>query len=158
MNIVTNVLAGLVVVIGVAFGALMWAYDRRGDVLHGTEQSLKATHQAYTQSQERLEVTKLSLDGLAADRKRIVTVTKEVIREIPVYIPASTPALPGGFRVLHDSAATGVPLPDPTRQPPPAPVAAAAAAETVIDNYAACREQDAAYQRLQQWLTKGVKQ
>lgn len=158
MNIITNILGGLLIVIGVAFGALMWAYDRRGAVLAGTEQSLKATHQAYTQSQERLEVTKQSLDGLATDRKRIVTITKEVIREIPVYIPASTPALPGGFRLLHDAAATGVPLPSPASQPAPAPVAAAAAAETVIDNYAACREQDAAYQRLQQWLTKGVKQ
>lgn len=128
-----------------------WLIDHQRNELEGTRQSLIATKQAYDQESSRREASETSLAGLITDKARIVATNKELNRALKTLIPAGTPDLPGGFRVLHDAAAAGV-LPEAPSGPPAAPVAAEDAASVVNDNYAACREQDAAYQRLQQWL------
>jgi hypothetical protein len=82
---------------------------------------------------------------------RIQTITKEVIREVPSRVPAGTPDLPGGWRVLHDAAASGE-IPAAPGGADEAPVPAAAAAETVVDNYGACRDTADRLDKLQQWV------
>ncbi|WP_118181317.1 hypothetical protein [Paraburkholderia phosphatilytica] len=78
------------------------------------------------------------------------TITKEVIR----YVPLSTPDLPYGFRLLHDAAAAGVPLPaTPSGVDGPA-VPAATVAETVSDNYAGCRADAAIIRGWQRWAQR----
>jgi hypothetical protein len=68
------------------------------------------------------------------------TVTKEVVHEIPVYIP-STLDVNLGFVLIHNAAAEGKRLPDS----PSGPVDKASGiglprvAETVANNYAECR-------------------
>ena len=85
---------------------------------------------------------------------RIRENAKEIIREVPVYIPADTPDLPAGFRLLHDAAAEG-------RQTNSADVATATpvpvdhAATVIISNYASClawREQVLGWQSWYQQL------
>lgn len=74
-----------------------------------------------------------------AAQERIVY--RDIIREVENYVPNTLPMLPGDFRVLHDAAAAGVTPPeagDPVRADA-APVAPSVVAETLADNYAACR-------------------
>lgn len=82
---------------------------------------------------------------------RIQTVTKEVIREVPSRVPVGTPDLPGGWRVLHDAAATGA-IPPAPGGADASPVPAATAAETVVENYGVCRDTADRLDKLQQWI------
>lgn len=76
----------------------------------------------------------------------------EIVKEVPVYVPYSSACrLPGGWRLLHDAAASGV-LPDPARRADAAPVTAADAATTVAANYAKCHETAEQLTALQAWV------
>jgi hypothetical protein len=78
------------------------------------------------------------------------TITKEVVK----YVPLSTPDLPYGFRLLHDAAAAGLPLPETPGSLDGPAVPAATVAATVSDNYAGCRADAAVIDGWQAWATK----
>lgn len=59
-----------------------------------------------------------------------------IVRAVPVFVPAGAAELPGGFRLLHDAAASGVAIPAAAGIADAAPVDAQAAAFTVLGNYA----------------------
>jgi hypothetical protein len=114
-----------------------------------------------------LEVQRLA-ETRAKTNTVIKTVTQEVIREVPIYIPAATPPLPGGFRVLHDAAATGTPIdpaatsgaevrPSGPEAAAPAPVPVTEAAEVVIENYGAYHQLANDYRLLLQYIDKECK-
>ena len=107
-------------------------------------QGAKATERVVTQYVDRVQVV--------AGR------TKTIIKEVPIYVPADSPSLPPGFRVLHDAAATGE-LPDPARIADAAPVPAQDAAETIVSNYGTCAETAEQVIALQDWIRaqQGVK-
>jgi len=139
-------------VVSLIFALLAWAYiwhqgvqkealESRVSSLVEESRIVKRSHAATVDATEKR----------AADQVRIVTVTKELIREIPKLIPAGSPALPAGFSVLHDSAAHGV-LPDPAGPADAAPVDLEVAAETVADNYGSCLDNTSKLERLQQWI------
>lgn len=69
---------------------------------------------------------------------KVQTVTKTIIKEVPVYVKATDCPMPGGFRVLHDAAANGE-VPDASRIPDAATAPAQDVAATVADNYGTCR-------------------
>jgi hypothetical protein len=113
-----------------------------------------------TTARSQAAATEAVLSARVESKARIQTVTKEIIREVPVLVPAGTPPLPGGWRVLHDAAATGTP-PAPPGGPDEAPVPAAEAAETVVENYGVCRDTADQLEKLQQWVrsaSEGVSQ
>lgn len=87
----------------------------------------------------------------AAAQQQVVTqiIEKEVVR----YVPADTPPLPAGFRVLHDAAATGS-LPGATPGADAGPVPAQEATATITANYGTCRADQLRLQYLQEWVTK----
>jgi len=86
------------------------------------------------------------------DRVRTVHVTGEtLIKEVPIYVSPDSPALPGGFRMLHDAAALGQ-LPDPARVADAPAVPAQDAAATVAANYLTCRENAEQLTALQSWI------
>ena len=86
------------------------------------------------------------------DRVQYVRTSAAAIeKEIPIYVPLDTPALPGGFRLLHDAAVRGEPA-DPARGLDAAPVAAQDLARTLAANYAACRETGEQLIALQEWV------
>jgi hypothetical protein len=77
----------------------------------------------------------------------------EIVKAVPYYVRGSC-ALPGGWRVLHDAAASGSFPEDPDGAVAAAePVEGVAAAETVAANYATCRADQARLAALQQLLT-----
>lgn len=116
----------------------------------------EATARSLQEAERVAPITSEVQRGRADSRVRIVTVTKEIIREVPTFVPADSPGLPGGFRVLHDAAAAGE-VPDPSSRADAAPVPAQEAASTVIDNYGSCRDTADQLMKLQQWV-KGVSQ
>jgi hypothetical protein len=83
-------------------------------------------------------------------------VTETITKEVPVYVPASTPDLPGGFRLLADAAAAGV-VPDPARLADAAPVPAQVATASVVANYGSCRQVIHQLEGLQEWVREQQK-
>ena len=74
--------------------------------------------------------------ALEAQKERIIE--RKIYEKITVLIPANTPDLPGGFRVLHDAAALGQENDDTSGLDAPA-VAVTDASKTIAQNYAECR-------------------
>lgn len=90
----------------------------------------------------------------------IRTVTRTLIREVPVYVTAEADArcvVPVGFVRLHDAAASGRPasLPDPAGQSHDAPsgLDLSAVGGVVAENYGTCREDAQRLIDLQDWVT-----
>ena len=76
----------------------------------------------------------------------------DIIRNVPVYVPAGSPDLPAGFRLLHDAAAANSPVPASPGVTDAAPVSAQAATVTVAANYAIAAENAARLTGLQDWV------
>lgn len=87
-----------------------------------------------------------------AAQERVVY--RDIEREVPNYVPSDLPMLPGSFRVLHDAAATGSPLPlgGGAGGVDAATVRPDDLAQTVADNYASCRYDQARLNSLQEVL------
>jgi hypothetical protein len=84
-----------------------------------------------------------------------------IVKQVPVFVPSTTPDFPPGFRVLHDSAALGQ-APPTTIPANAAPVPAQTATTTIIENYTGCRANAAQVIALQEYIvgtldTLGVK-
>ncbi len=89
-----------------------------------------------------------------AAQERVIV--RDQIREVENYVPSTLPVLPGDFRVFHDAAATGLPLPgadDPGRAGA-ATVKSETVAVTVAENYAGCREDRRRLEALQEIVAK----
>lgn len=100
-------------------------------------------------------------------KERVVYQT--IVKEIPVYVPSTAPAvravddaggLPAGFVWLHNQAATGSTAPLPPGVDPGAPsgVGLPALGETIAGNYAVCRSQAAELAGWNAWYQQLVKQ
>lgn len=82
------------------------------------------------------EVTATTITKYVYLTKTIRVKGATIVKEIPIYIPASTPDLPGGFRLLHDAAAASeVPS---QADLPGQPVSVRQATETITKNYTTC--------------------
>lgn len=76
-------------------------------------------------------------------------VYKTITKEIPTYVKVDDCPMSGGFRMLHDAAATGS-LPDPGASGVNGtPVPAQDVATTITDNYEACRDNERRLRALQ---------
>lgn len=89
-------------------------------------------------------------------RERVVY--RDIIKEVPTYVPSDLPVLPGPFRMLHDAAATGSPLPEAggASGADAAAVAAHDLAATLSENYARCRSDQQRLSALQEILSKNA--
>lgn len=90
-------------------------------------------------------------------RDRIVKVkgeTEIIKEEVLVYVqPIADPVLSVGWRVLHDSAATGAVPPAPGGIDVTAPaIASSQALAGVIENYGTCKENSLKLLALQEWV------
>lgn len=86
------------------------------------------------------------------DRIQVVKEKADVVvREVPVYVPVGSCDLPGGFRLLHDAAATNS-IPEASELPYAAAVPAQDAARTVAANYGTCNEIRVNLEELQGWV------
>lgn len=128
--------------------------------VHGAEKRAAQASGQSARLQAELEESRLNVrvvteyvDRVQIVRERGATIT----REIPVYVTAQADArcdVPVGFVRVHDAAAEGVPLGQPTGDPDaPAPgVTLSAVAGTVTDNYGACHENTAQVIGLQDYV------
>jgi hypothetical protein len=91
-----------------------WA-DLIGDVREAKVHAQYATQAAKVDAKREAVAAPIVAKHEAA-QVRIRTVTKTIIKEVPVYVQADACPMPAGFRVLHDAAANGE-VPDPPRSP-----------------------------------------
>jgi hypothetical protein len=114
---------------------------------------VKAKAQAAAEAHKRAQAeASIRVVTKYVDRVKVVAGrTQTIIKEVPIYVPATDPDLGAGWRVLHDAAAQGV-LPDPARIADAAPVPAQDAAETVAGNYGVCHETAEQVKALQDWI------
>lgn len=115
------------------------------------EMRAEFARQAQATNHKREVVTQVVERRVVERVKDIQIVTETITKEVPVYVPLDSPALPGGFRVLHDAAARGE-VPDPAALADATAVPPAAAAETIAINYGACQADQARLSELQGWL------
>lgn len=78
---------------------------------------------------------------------------KTIEKLVPIYLPADTPDLPPGFRVLHDAAATNT-IPSTTAGVGAFPVAVEDVATTMNFNYELCHQERAKLDSLWEWAIK----
>lgn len=121
------------------------------------KEKLAAQKAVATRAEQQTTATH-AVETVYVDRWNTITEKgKTIIKEVPTYVPASTPPLPGGWRVLHDAAATGTD-PDTVSKAAggaaAAPVPAQDAIATVVDNYTGCRRNAAAVEAWQAWAEK----
>jgi hypothetical protein len=141
-------------------GLSTWYYHNKAEKLELRLEvmELKAKQQAEELKAARANVT-TKIETVYVDR--IKTVYKrgaEIIKEVPVYVPSTTPDLPAGFRVLYDAATRGE-LPDPAAIDNAAPVPAQAVATSIVENFTICRANAERLLGLQEWVTQqlGIK-
>lgn len=114
-----------------------WDAEKASAIIEA--EKVRASNQSAIHAAEKKFATR-------AAKSRIVTRT--IIEKVDHYVPNNTPLLPGGWRLLHDAAATGTEVIDPSGVAT-APVAAATASRSVANNYAECREDKARLEALQ---------
>lgn len=138
--------------------ALVWGYfawaDHQQDIGYDKAKA-EYSRQAQQADAQREEVAAPVAATQIVVQERIRTVTKTIIKEVPVYVKADACPMPGGFRVLHDAAADGE-VPDAARIADAAPVPAQDVAATVADNYGTCLANAARLTGLQEWVSRQV--
>lgn len=93
------------------------------------------------------------VDQYHAQSTRTRTITKEIVRAVPVLVPAGACPLPDGWRVLHDAAAAGEVVDHSAAgRVDDGPVSAEEAAETVAENYGTYHELADRHRALQQYV------
>ena len=137
----------------VAVCALSWSLG--ADRIQAKWDAEKAALAEAALQQERKDQAVASAVGAkvaaAATKERVVY--KTLIKEIPKYVESDCD-LSGGFRVLHDAAATAT-LPDPSSTgADAAPVRAQDVAATVAENYESCRDNGRRLEALQEIIKK----
>ncbi len=134
------------------FGSLWyWGNHQAGKVQAEWDESVKRGNKVVKVLKEKqVQIVKVVEIKYKDKIKVIHEKGKTIIREIPKFIPADTCELPGGFRLLHDAAATGS-EPDATGLPDAATVPVRTAAETISKNYETCHATAARLVSLQEF-------
>lgn len=86
------------------------------------------------------------------DRVKIIREKADaIVQQVPVYVPAGLPLLPGGFRLSLDAAAANDPIPSGAVPADAAPVAPQVAAISITGNYGTANQTAARLIKLQDW-------
>lgn len=128
----------------IGFGLTLWLYGAwqyqqgKNKIQAEWTASIERGKARIEQLKENQLTVNMVVDTIYQERTEFIYVKgKTLVEQIPVYIPIDTPDLPGGFRVLHDAAATST-IPSPTESESAAPVRVEEATSTIIDNYTTC--------------------
>lgn len=111
------------------------------------EQSVRIGKTTTKQAEATVKVVTQYVDRVKVIREK----GDAIIKEVPVYVPSSTPDLPPGFRLLHDSAVDGT-VPDPSGLANADPVGAREATTTIAGNYKTCNAIREQLIGLQDWV------
>lgn len=154
--------ASLALAIGVAAGWTLRDWKAGDDAADAARKATREVVRVIERERDQADVS-AAIDTRATQTQvQIRTVTQTIIKEVPVYVPAEVDAryaLPVGLVRLHDAAATGSPLPNPTRQfDDPAWNLAASdippsgLGTVIVENYGTCRADQARLADLQDWV------
>lgn len=134
-----------------AAGFTAWILHAAGVQAEKGRQELQQLR-ADLDTQKRINTaTAVALSARVESKARIQTLTKEIIREIPIRIPSPACPLPGEWRLLHDAAAEGV-APQPAGHADATALTPQEAAGTVAENYGQCRDLANQLTQLQRWV------
>lgn len=125
--------------------------DHRGYSRGRAEVIAESTRAAAREDARRAERAVVAEKARTEAKVQIKYVTRVITERIERYVPSTTPDLPGGFRVLHDAAARGVPAADPSGADG-APASAQAVTTTVAENYGTYHDVADKLRRLQQLI------
>ncbi len=114
---------------------------------------IHTSHVETVQAQTTVDVVTKYAQRASDMRARSQSITSKVSHYVPTKTDSSACALPSGWRLLHDAAATGE-LPITTSGADAAVVTPQEAASTVSDNYATCRANALQLDALQEWVRK----
>lgn len=139
-------LAVLAFVAAALFGA--YAKGRNDESAHWKLQIAEAREAAHERERELGRAIGEQGRALEAARDKRETITKTITREVEHYVPMVVESpearacarLPGGWRLLHDAAAAGVPpapLPTPGTADTPGPTPTDSL-RAVVGNYGQC--------------------
>lgn len=143
------------VALAAALAAAGWITRDMQATLDHKRQELVTAQANLKEFQNAYEVTSTVLTQRAESKSAIKESTKNVLVEIERRIPVDSGLLPPDWRLLHDSAASGSPVPNPPLGTDASPVPAKDAAVTVTENYGICRDTADQLVLLQQWI-RGV--
>ncbi len=122
------------------------------------EQSLSAERAVRAEEEKNKKIAQQTMSRLAEATAKERVIYRDIIKEVPTYVPSDLPVLPGSFRVLHDAAATGRELPEAggAGGVDAAAVSVVEIAETLITNYEICRQDQARLRSLQLVVSKAA--
>jgi hypothetical protein len=139
----------LALVVGAVVGAYFYGkhtvqekWDREIASAKGAAKDIKA-------GQNSVSTT---IKTVYVDRIKVVKEKGDVIyKQVPVLIPADSCPLPGGFRILHDAAATNS-IPGTAEGTDAAEVPVRDAASTIVSNYTTCNSAIVNLYSLRDWV------
>lgn len=155
---------GMLVAVGIAWGE--WALYANGRESGRAEVQARWDHEvrqsedaarAQAAAQQKAVAQTMGRYEKQTARERVVY--RDIIKEVPSYVPSDLPMLPGPFRMLHDAAATGSPLPEAggASAADAAAVTPAALARTITENYERCRNNQQRLTALQEIVRSALK-
>jgi hypothetical protein len=110
---------------------------------------------------EREQINSRTATEYAKKTTAVAEHTSVITKLVPIYVPATVDPscnLPGGFRVLHNTAVTRTPpLPVATGGADGAAVTPQEVASTVVENYNACHLNATKLEALQGWVREQLK-
>lgn len=149
MNPIQQIKAIFITIIGLILLSFAILYSKKSSDLKEAQAQIAALEVIAENAKKRAKEVKTEVVTEYVDRVKIVKEKGSVIeKQIPVYIPVGTPDLPGGFRLLHDAAATSSPVAEAPERANAAPVPVEDATRTVAQNYEQCH---VAYERVRAW-------
>lgn len=154
--------AAAALALGFAGGWTVRDWKAGADAADAARAETKQVIRVVERERDQADVTHAVETRAAKTQVQIRTVTQTIIKEVPIYVPAEADArfaLPVGLVRVHDAAAAGQPLSEPSGQPddpagyleasdiPPSRLAA-----TIAENYGTCRADLARFADLQDWV------
>jgi hypothetical protein len=151
-----TILAGVLLLVGTGAGCYAWGHHDEALAFD----NYKLTRTAAVSNQKAAvatETTKI-ITQYVPQIQVVRDKAQTIVKQVKVYVPVSDNAryqLPTGFVLLHDAAATGVPLPaaSATVLAKPSAIAISSAATVIASNYGLCRTEREKYNALWQWAT-----
>lgn len=140
-------LGGVILFLGYSY----WLYNKgQQNIQDKWDAAIARGKPIVAQLKEDAKKVNVRVETVYVDRVKVIREKGDtIIKEVTKYIPASTPDLPGGFRLLHDAAATSR-FPSETELPG-APVSVRDATETIALNYERCLIWQTELQGWDQW-------
>jgi hypothetical protein len=151
-----TILAGVLMLIGAAGGGFYAGHHTEELAFAAYKASITAS--AATQKAASATVTTKIVTQYIPQIQVVHEQGATIVKKVPVYVPTSDNAryqLPVGFVMLHDSAATGMPLPAASSSvlAQPSPIEISTAASVIASNYGLCRTEREKYNALWHWAS-----